>query len=76
MNQSPKTEDPEAQEHLQHALEEHLDDHPPSLIKEFLYFLTENKKWWLVPLIVIFLLLGLLAFLGSSPLAPVIYPIF
>lgn len=46
-------------------------------IKEFFLFLKERKKWWLVPLIVIFVLFGILIFLtSSSALAPFIYTLF
>ena len=48
-----------------------------SLIKEFLLFIKQEKKWWLVPLISVLLLVGaLIVFAGSSPLAPFIYPLF
>ncbi len=43
---------------------------------EFAEFLLHNKKWWLIPLLLVLALLTLFAFLGSSPLAPFIYPIF
>jgi hypothetical protein len=46
-------------------------------VKEFFLFLRERKKWWLVPLIVIFLIFGVLIFLtSSSALAPFIYTLF
>ncbi|WP_238987240.1 DUF5989 family protein [Confluentibacter flavum] len=46
-------------------------------IKEFFLFLKERKKWWLVPLIVIFVIFGILIFLTSgSALAPFIYTLF
>lgn len=45
--------------------------------KEFFLFLRERKKWWLVPLIMVFVILGLLIFLtSSSALAPFIYTLF
>lgn len=48
-----------------------------AIFKEFLLFLRQEKKWWLLPLVVILLLLGLfLVFSASSPLAPLIYPLF
>jgi len=48
-----------------------------SLIKEFFLFIRQEKKWWLVPLISVLLLVGaLIVFAGSSPLAPFIYPLF
>lgn len=45
------------------------------LCKEFLLFLKQEKKWWLVPLIVVFALLAaLIVFSGSPVLAPFMYP--
>ncbi|MEK7731927.1 MAG: DUF5989 family protein, partial [Planctomycetota bacterium] len=43
----------------------------------FFLFIKQEKKWWLVPLISVLLLVGaLIVFAGSSPLAPFIYPLF
>jgi hypothetical protein len=47
-----------------------------SIIREFWDFLKHNKKWWLLPVILILLGLGLLVILGSSAIAPFIYPLF
>jgi hypothetical protein len=48
-----------------------------SLIKEFFLFIREEKKWWLIPLVAVLLLVGtLIVFAGSSPLAPFLYPLF
>jgi hypothetical protein len=48
-----------------------------AIFKEFLLFLRQEKKWWLVPFVVILLLLGmLLVFAPTSPLAPFIYSLF
>lgn len=48
-----------------------------SLLKEFLLFIKEEKKWWLVPLIAVLLLVGaLVLFASTSPIAPFIYPLF
>jgi hypothetical protein len=44
--------------------------------REFLYFLTHNKKWWLTPIILVLLLLALLIVLGGSAAAPFIYALF
>ena len=46
---------------------------PPGLIAEFVDFLIHNKKWWLTPIILVLLLLGLLAIFSSGPAAPFIY---
>jgi hypothetical protein len=48
----------------------------PNVFVEFLEFLIHNKKWWLTPIFVILLVLGILAALLSSPAAPFIYPFF
>ena len=48
-----------------------------SLTKEFILFIKHEKKWWLIPLIAVILLVGVLViFASSSPLAPFIYPLF
>jgi hypothetical protein len=48
-----------------------------AIIKEFLVFLRERKKWWLAPIILFLLLLGaLLVFAKGSALAPFIYSLF
>ncbi len=39
-------------------------------------FLKTNKKWWLLPIIITFLILGLLILLSSTGLAPFIYTLF
>lgn len=47
------------------------------IVKEFLRFLVQEKRWWLVPLAVLLLLLGVFLVLSaSSPLAPLLYPLF
>jgi hypothetical protein len=46
------------------------------LIREFGSFLMHSKKWWLTPIVVVLLLLGLLVFLAGSPAAPFIYTLF
>jgi hypothetical protein len=46
-------------------------------IKELLEFMGENKKWWLIPILVVFLLLGGLIFLSQGTVvAPFIYTLF
>jgi hypothetical protein len=48
-----------------------------SLVRDFIAFVRHEKKWWLVPLLAILLLVGvLIVFAQSSPLAPFIYPFF
>ena len=48
-----------------------------SLIKEFFLFIKHEKKWWLIPLIAVLLIVcTFLALASSSPLAPFLYPLF
>lgn len=56
--------------------EEAAADQSPGMTREFLGFLSQNKKWWLAPIIVVMLLLGLLVFLGGTGVAPFIYTLF
>ncbi len=47
------------------------------LAKEFLEFLRVRKKWWLTPIVVLLVLLGMLIVLTEgSALAPFIYALF
>jgi hypothetical protein len=48
-----------------------------SLLSELWAFMRVRKKWWLLPIIVVMLLVGLLiAFAQGSALAPFIYTVF
>jgi hypothetical protein len=48
-----------------------------SLIGELWAFMKVRKKWWLLPILVVMLLVGaLLVFAQGSALAPFIYTIF
>ncbi len=62
-----------APESAAEPLEEFGDESRPSIVQEFYWFLRENKKWWLIPLIVMFVVLGLLLLASETPLAPFIY---
>ena len=48
-----------------------------TLVREFWEFMKVRKKWWLLPIIVVMVLLGsLMVFAQGSALAPFIYTIF
>lgn len=47
-----------------------------SLLREFWDFLRENKKWWLLPIFIVLLLVSLLIFLSGTGAAPFIYTLF
>jgi hypothetical protein len=47
------------------------------VIVEFLQFLKQEKKYWLMPIVIVFVLFGLLiVFSQSSAVAPFIYTLF
>jgi hypothetical protein len=47
------------------------------VFKEFIEFLRHEKKYWLVPIVIVFVLFGLLiVFSQSSAVAPFIYTLF
>ena len=47
-----------------------------SLAGEFVEFLRDNKKWWLAPIVISVLGLGLLVLFGGTAAAPFIYTLF
>jgi drug/metabolite transporter superfamily protein YnfA len=47
------------------------------VLSEFWQFLRQEKKYWLVPIVIVFILFGLLmVFSQSSAVAPFIYTLF
>jgi hypothetical protein len=62
------------QDEFERAAAEHGQD---GILSELWGFMKQNKKWWLLPLLVALSVLGLLVFLSSSSgLAPFIYTLF
>ena len=51
-------------------------DADAGFIAERVGLLKDNKRWWLTPIIVFLLLLGLLLVLASTGAAPFIYTLF
>jgi len=48
-----------------------------SFLREFLEFLMERKKYWLIPVLIVLLLFGgLIVLTQGSAIAPFIYTIF
>ncbi len=47
------------------------------IFKEAIQFLRREKKWWLIPLVVTFLILAALVVftMGSAPLSPFMYSV-
>jgi len=48
----------------------------PGLVAEFFDFLKFNKKWWLVPILLVLGMFGILLALASTAAAPFIYTLF
>ncbi|MFY0631467.1 MAG: hypothetical protein JXR05_13875 [Flavobacteriaceae bacterium] len=46
-------------------------------LRDLFLFMKERKKFWLIPMIIVFLVLGVILVLGgSSAFAPFIYSLF
>lgn len=46
------------------------------VLAEFWDFLRYNKKWWLLPILIVLLLIGVLILLSGTAIAPFIYTLF
>lgn len=46
------------------------------ILGELWAFMADNKKWWLTPILLMLLLLGVLIVLGGTGAAPFIYTLF
>ncbi len=47
-----------------------------SFIKEIITFIIAERKWWLMPLLFILLIVSLLVIFADSAVAPFIYSLF
>ena len=69
MNEQPERESPSEFERL-------AEGRQLTLIEEFAIFLRENKKWWLVPILLVMAVLSVLVVVSSSGAGPFIYTFF
>ena len=53
-----------------------LDQRSIGIFGEFWYFLRQNKKWWLLPIILVLLLGSLVMVLGGTAMSPFLYTLF
>jgi hypothetical protein len=67
---------PNAESSTKAAFEQASQQQNASLVGEFIDFLKYNKKWWLLPIIVVLLGVGGLLLFAGSAAAPFIYAIF
>jgi hypothetical protein len=68
-----KPDDPKAQ---RKQFEDLANERPDGTFLELWDFVRNNKKWWLTPIVLILLLVGVLALLGGTAAAPFIYTLF
>jgi hypothetical protein len=47
-----------------------------NLLTEFWGFLRTNRKWWLLPIVIVLALMAVLLLLSGTGLAPFIYTLF
>lgn len=52
------------------------EEKPPGLIAEWWSFVRHNKKWWLLPILIILAIFGLLIVLSGTAAGPFIYTLF
>ena len=57
-------------------LRELSEERGSGVLGELWAFITHNKKWWLTPILLMLLLLGVLIVLGGTGAAPFIYTLF
>jgi hypothetical protein len=48
----------------------------PGLMWELIDFVLHNKKWWLIPIVVVLLILGLLVALQATGVGWALYTVF
>jgi hypothetical protein len=75
MKADPKLKS-DSRSHREETLDACLDEPRPGLVREFGDFLRHNKKWWLIPILLLVSLLGLLIVLAGTGAAPFIYTLF
>ena len=52
------------------------EEKPAGFVREFAGYLRAHKKWWLLPIIVALVLLGIFALLTATGAGPALYTLF
>ena len=60
----------------QNSFQQAVEQKPVGLWREILGMLKQNKKYWMIPMIVILALFAALVILGATSAAPFIYTLF
>lgn len=68
--------DPMSKSKNDSSFEAHAGEGRQSFLSEFADFLMDNKKWWMLPILFVLLLVGVLLIVGGSGVAPFIYTLF
>ena len=55
---------------------ENAGDQSGNLLSQIWQMLRQNKKYWLLPIVIVLLLLGVIIILGATSAAPFIYTLF
>lgn len=66
-----KQQQDQSQDFQSHASQERV-----GLVAEFWDFIKHNKKWWLLPILLVLLIVGTLVILSGTAAAPFIYTLF
>lgn len=60
----------------QKSFKDAASDKAPTLVQEIVEMLRHNKKYWLIPIILVLLAFGAFLVLGGTAAAPFIYTLF
>ena len=71
-----KTEDNKGKTKAEISFAEISESKQQSLISEYIEFIRENKKYWLIPLLIVLFALSILVLFGGTSAAPFIYTLF
>ena len=46
------------------------------IVSEYLAFIQHNRKWWMLPIVLVLMLVAALVILGGTPVGPFVYTLF
>lgn len=68
--------DSDAGDRLEETLARKAGKKQTSLLGEYWTLLSEERKWWLAPILIVLLAIGAFVVLGGTSVAPFIYTLF
>ena len=72
--QSEPSDDPSTESEAD-QFDQMADERDAWIVREFFDFALENKKWWLIPIMLVLLLVAVFIFISGTA-GPFIYPLF